>query len=88
MENGKVLFNISRNMAGQYTCTGRNPCGNNSKKVDIDVQYHMKSSSAVGTSDMSTDVGTDERFWSFLSVLLCTPNSKEKCKNKLMLLNH
>ena len=51
----------------------------------------MKGLSAVGASDMSclplsaiiaTDVGTDEMFWSFLSVLLSTPNSKEKCKKR------
>ena len=43
MENGNVLYNISRNMTGQYTCTARNPCGNDSKKVDIDVQCESSS---------------------------------------------
>lgn len=32
------LLNISRSMAGQYTCTASNACGNDSTKVDVDVQ--------------------------------------------------
>ena len=32
------LHNISRTVAGQYICTARNSCGNDSTKVDILVQ--------------------------------------------------
>ena len=40
MGNGSILslHNISRTMAGQYICTARNSCGNDSEKVDILVQ--------------------------------------------------
>jgi len=37
MGNGRIwsLYNINRYMAGQYTCTASNSCGNNSQKVDV-----------------------------------------------------
>ena len=40
MENGHIwqLPKINRNMAGQYSCMASNACGNDSRKVDIDVQ--------------------------------------------------
>ena len=40
MENGHIwqLPKISRNVAGQYSCTASNACGNDNRKVDIDVQ--------------------------------------------------
>ena len=37
-ENIWHLHNINRNMAGQYSCKASNACGNDSQKVDIDVQ--------------------------------------------------
>ena len=37
-ENIWQLPKIHRNMAGQYICTASNACGNDSRKVDIDVQ--------------------------------------------------
>ena len=37
-ENIWQLHKIHRNMAGQYICTASNACGNDSRKVDIDVQ--------------------------------------------------
>ncbi|XP_015760802.1 PREDICTED: hemicentin-1-like [Acropora digitifera] len=41
MDNGRILslYNISRTMAGQYTCSARNSCGNDSQKVNLVVQY-------------------------------------------------
>ena len=40
MENGRIwsLYNINKHMAGQYTCTASNSCGNDSQKVDVVVQ--------------------------------------------------
>ena len=40
MENGMIwsLYNINKHMAGQYTCTTSNSCGNDSQKVDFVVQ--------------------------------------------------
>lgn len=32
------LYNISRNVAGQYTCAASNACGSDSTKVDVNVQ--------------------------------------------------
>ena len=32
------LYNINRTMTGQYSCKASNACGNDSQKVDIDVQ--------------------------------------------------
>ena len=37
-ENIWQLHQINRNMTGQFICTASNACGNNSQKVDIDVQ--------------------------------------------------
>ena len=37
-ENIWQLHKINRNMTGQYSCTASNACGNDSRKVDIDVQ--------------------------------------------------
>lgn len=37
-ENIWHLQKINRNMAGQYSCTASNACGNDNRKVDIDVQ--------------------------------------------------
>lgn len=37
-ENIWHLQDINRNMAGQYSCTASNACGNDNRKVDIDVQ--------------------------------------------------
>ena len=40
MENGRIwsLYNINKHMAGQYTCTASNSCGNDSQEVDVVVQ--------------------------------------------------
>ena len=37
-ENIWQLNNINRNMTGQYSCKASNACGNDSQKVDIDVE--------------------------------------------------
>ena len=44
MENGRIwsLYDINRNMAGQYTCTASNSCGNDSQKIDVVVQCELQ----------------------------------------------
>ncbi|XP_044180515.1 immunoglobulin superfamily member 10-like [Acropora millepora] len=54
MENGRIwsLHNISRTMAGQYTCIARNSCGNDSQKVDVVVLYPTE---ATGPGENATE---------------------------------
>ena len=44
MENGRIwsLYDINRNMAGQYTCTASNSCGHDSQKIDVVVQCELQ----------------------------------------------
>ncbi|XP_044180336.1 hemicentin-1-like isoform X3 [Acropora millepora] len=53
MENGRIwsLYDINRNMAGQYTCTASNSCGHDSQKIDVVVQYHVE---ATGSGENAT----------------------------------
>ncbi|XP_067030223.1 uncharacterized protein [Acropora muricata] len=57
MENGRIwsLYNINKYMAGQYTCTASNSCGNNSQKVDVVVLYKPDSASLVANTTENTN---------------------------------
>ncbi|XP_015768091.1 PREDICTED: fibroblast growth factor receptor 2-like isoform X5 [Acropora digitifera] len=54
------LSDISRFSDAVYTCSARNTCGNDSKKVDIDVQYHVEATG--GGENATVPEGRAKRF--------------------------
>ncbi|XP_015748651.1 PREDICTED: hemicentin-2-like [Acropora digitifera] len=58
MQKGKIwkLHKINRNMTGQYSCMASNGCGNDSKTVDIDVQYPVEATCSGGNDFVAEGV--------------------------------